>query len=84
MWLKDERYEGVVHSAWDMGSISDPMGTVLLKVSDCQTQLTSWNKKVFGNGPMLLTKKRKELEKAEVISVFGGCHFRIEKLNEEI
>jgi len=39
---------------------------------------------VFGNVHMLLSKKRKELEKAEVISMSGGSHFRVEKLNEEI
>lgn len=81
MWLKGERCEGVVHSAWDISTTSNLMGNVLFKVSNYQTQLSSWNKKVFGNVRMLLTKKRKELEKAEVIPVSGGSHFRVEKLN---
>lgn len=45
MWLKDSRYEGVVHSAWDMDFVGDPMGKVLSKVSNRQVELTSWNKK---------------------------------------
>ena len=41
IWLKDEHCEGVVHEAWDIGSTSDPMGNVLLKVSKCQILLST-------------------------------------------
>lgn len=34
-----------MHSAWEMDFVSDPMGKVLSKVSNCQVELTSWNKK---------------------------------------
>lgn len=40
----------------------DPMDNVLLMVSNCQTIVSSWNEKVFGNVRVMLTKKRKELE----------------------
>ena len=54
MWLKDDRCEGVVHTTWDMGSGGSPMENVLLKVSNCQSQLSTWNEKVFGNIHLLL------------------------------
>lgn len=57
MWLKDERFKGVVHSAWDMGLIGGPMENVLLKVSNCQSLLSIWNKKVFGNVRIYWIKK---------------------------
>ena len=84
MWLKDERCEGVVHSAWDMGFAGDPMGNVLLKVSNCQTQLISWNRKVFGNIRRKLDQKRKLLEKAEARSMAGGGKESLKVLNDEI
>ena len=54
----------MVHEAWDKFLAADPMGNVLLKVSNCQTHLSEWNKKVFGNVQRTLEKKRKELEQA--------------------
>ena len=39
MWVRDERCEDVVHSAWDMGSHIDPMSSVLVKVGHYQEQL---------------------------------------------
>ena len=35
MWLKDDRCEDVVHSAWDMCLKGDAVGNVLRKVFDC-------------------------------------------------
>lgn len=57
MWVKDERCEEVVHSAWDMGSDRDPMSSVLMKVGHCQDQLATWNKNVFRNVCWKLAKK---------------------------
>ncbi|KAL4654499.1 hypothetical protein ACB092_01G383700 [Castanea dentata] len=71
MWVTDERCEQVVHSTWDMGSEIDPMSSVLVKVSHCQEQLTTWNKKVFGNVRWKLAKVRKDLEKAEACLMAG-------------
>lgn len=67
-----------------MVSTRDPMGNVLLKVSNSQTLISTWNKKVFGNVRLMLTNKRKELEQAELLSMSGGNHFTVEQLNEEI
>ena len=72
MWIKDDRCEGAVHEAWDKFSAADPMGNVLLKVSNCQTHLSEWNKKVFGNVQRTLEKKRKELEQAERVAAWEG------------
>lgn len=84
MWLKDSRCEGVVHFAWDMDSMVDPMGKVLSKVSNCQVELTSWNKKTFGNVCWSLAKMRKQLAEAESISLVEGSHERVKVLIEEI
>ena len=84
MWLKDERCKGVVHSAWDIGSASGPMENVLLKVSNCQSLLSTWNKKVFGNVCLLLAQKRKQLLKVEASSMMGGDHVKVKSLSEEI
>lgn len=54
--------KGAVHVAWDKEAADDPMGNVLLKVSNCQTHLSEWNKKVFGNVRKTLETKRRELE----------------------
>ena len=54
MWIKDERCEGVVHSAWYMCFVDDPMGKVLGTVNNCQTQLQLWDKNTFGNIRILL------------------------------
>lgn len=62
MWIKDEHCEGVVRESWDKEAADDPMGNVLLKVSNCQTHLSEWNKKVFGNVRKTLETKRRELE----------------------
>ena len=73
-----------MHSAWDMDFVGDPMGKVLSKVSNCQVQLTSWNKKTFGNVLWSLAKKRKQLAEAESISMARGSHERVRVLTEEI
>lgn len=65
MWIKDEGCEGVVHAAGDLRLEGYPMRKVLQKVSNCQTQLKSWNKNVFGNTRLSLARKRKLLAKAE-------------------
>lgn len=54
MWLKYDQCEGVVHSAWDMSSVGNPMESVLLKVGNCQGKLSTWNRRVFGNIRILL------------------------------
>lgn len=41
MWLKNERYERVVHEAWDMVSAGNPMRKVLLRVNNCQNLLST-------------------------------------------
>ena len=84
MWIKDDRREGAVHEAWDKFSAADPMGNVLLKVSHCQTHLSDWNKKVFGNVRRTLEKKRRELEQAERVVAWGGGCGRLKELNAEI
>lgn len=84
MWLKDERCKGVVHFAWDMGLAGGPMENVLLKVSNCQSHLSTQNKKDFGNVCLLLAQKRKQLLKVEASSVVGRDHDRVKSLSEEI
>ena len=61
----------MVHSTWDMASASDPMSKVQAKVVNCQDQLTSWDKKFFGNVRRSLAKKRKLLAEAEAASMSG-------------
>ena len=84
MWLKDDHCEGVVHTTWDMGSGGSPMENVLLKVSNCQSQLSTWNEKVFGNINLLLAQKRKQLVKVEALSMVGKGHERVKSLSNEI
>ena len=84
MWVRDERCEEVVHSAWDMGLHIDPISSVLVKVGHYQEQLITWNKKVFGNVRWKLAKVRKKLEKAEARSMAGGGNDRLASLNEEL
>jgi len=45
------------------------MQKVLHKVNNCQTQLKSWNKFVFGNIRLALVRKRKLLAKAEAKAI---------------
>lgn len=60
------------------------MENVLLKVSNYQSLLSTWNKKVFGNVGLLLTQKRKQLLKAEASSMVEGDHDKVKSLSEEI
>ena len=60
------------------------MENVLLKVSNYQSILSTWNKKVFGNVRLLLTQKRKQLLKVEALSMVGGDHDKVKSLSEEI
>ena len=71
IWIKDEGCEGVVNAAWDVSVEADPMLKVLCKVNNCQAQLKSWNKYVFGNVRGSLIQKRKLLAKAELVAVSG-------------
>ena len=84
MWIKDDRCEGAIHEAWDKFSTADLIGNVLLKVSNYQTHLSEWNKKVFGNVQRTLEKKRRELEQAEHVAAWGGGCGRLKELNVEI
>ena len=84
MWLKDEGCEGVVNAAWDVSVEADPMLKVLHKVNNCQSQLKSWNKNVFGNIRGTLVQKRKLLAKAEIGAVAGQNCGRVKDLKEEI
>ena len=84
MWIKDDRCEGAIHEAWDKFSTADLIGNVLLKVSNYQTHLSEWNKKVFGNVQRTLEKKRRELEQAEHVAAWGGGCGRLKELNAEI
>ena len=84
MWIKDDRCEGAIHEAWDKVSTADLIGNVLLKVSNYQTHLSEWNKKVFGNVQRTLEKKRRELEQAEHVAAWGGGCGRLKELNAEI
>ena len=84
MWKKDDRCERAIHEAWDKFSTADLIGNVLLKVSNYQTHLSEWNKKVFGNVQRTLEKKRRELEQAEHVAAWGGGCGRLKELNAEI
>ena len=84
MWIKDDRCEGAIHEAWDKFSTADLIGNVLLKVSNYQTHLSEWNKKVFGNVQRTLEKKRRELEQVEHVAAWGGGCGRLKELNAEI
>ena len=84
MWIKDDRCERAIHEAWDKFSTADLIGNILLKVSNYQTHLSEWNKKVFGNVQRTLEKKRRELEQAEHVAAWGGGCGRLKELNAEI
>ena len=61
MWLTDERCKGVVHSTWDIGLTGGPMENVLLKVSNCQSLLSTWNKKVLEMSAFYWVRKKKAI-----------------------
>ena len=84
MWLKDDRCEDVVHSAWDMCLKDNAVGKVLQKVFDCQTKLKLWDKNTFGNIRIALASKRKELLKAEGDFMAGRGHAQVKTLTNEI
>lgn len=84
MWTKDKSCEGVVHASWDLSLEGDPMMTVLQKVNNCQTQLKSWNKSVFGNIRLALARNRKLLAKAETKAISGWGIGQVKILKEEI
>lgn len=46
--------------------------------------MSTWNRKVFDNIRILLAQKRKQLKKAEALSMAGRRHERVQALNEEI
>ena len=84
MWLKDDRYEDVVHSAWDRSLEGDAMGKVIAKVADCQIQLKLWDKSTFGKIRIELARKRKQLLKTEGESMGGRGYTRVKALTDEI
>jgi len=80
----DDRYERVVHEAWEGNPLVDPMVNVLEKIKSCQSQLQLWDKKLFGNVCITLAKKKKLLEKAETNSTKGRNLNLVKSLSEEI
>jgi len=56
----------------------------LQKVSNCQTQLKSWNKNVFGNIRLSIARKRKLLAKVESEAIIGQGISQVKDLREEI
>jgi len=81
MWLKDDRCEEVVHSAWDLCREGDAVGKVLRKCEDCQIQLKLWDKNSFGNIRRVLARKRKNSCKLRMTQWLGGVGMLGSKLS---
>ena len=83
-WLKDERCEGVVKTAWKHNVPSSPMERLISRVEVCRANLQTWNRVSFGNIRNQLRNKKKQLAKAEALSMAGANHERVKLLKEEV
>ena len=84
VWLKDERCEGVVKTAWEHNVPGSPMERLIGRVEVCRANLQTWNRVSFGNIRNQLRNKKKQLAKAEALSMAGANHERVKLLKEEV
>ena len=84
MWLSNSSCEEVVVSAWGSGSEISVEGDILRKVEKCGKELGQWEKNVFGNVRLELSRLKKELTKEERITMVSGNNFRVRQIKKEI
>ena len=84
VWLRDERCEGIIRSAWQGENSDDSVGKLMGKVEACRLSLKSWSRLSFGNIRRMLMKKKKELAAAEQLSMAGISHDQVRILRGEV
>jgi len=60
MWTRDERCRGVIESTWDPLN-GNPKVSFQDRLKQCQSQLQTWNRRVFGNVNRELKLKQRHL-----------------------
>uniref|UniRef100_A0A2N9HKV4 CCHC-type domain-containing protein n=1 Tax=Fagus sylvatica TaxID=28930 RepID=A0A2N9HKV4_FAGSY len=84
MWLTDEGCQRTVEDAWRNNHDGSHMVQLWNQVKDCRRRLRFWSRNSFGSVRRALAEKRKQLEKAELISMHGGDHSRVMTLRSEL
>ena len=84
IWLRDESCKGIIRSAWNGGNSGDSVDRLMGKVEACRLRLKTWSRLSFGNIHRLLTQKKKELVKAEQLSMAGINHEQVWVLRGEV
>jgi hypothetical protein len=65
-WMIDEEYKRIVDAVWEEeGTGSTSFARVGQKLANCQTKLTSWSSRKFGNAAKNLKLKMKKLEELQ-------------------
>ena len=84
VWLKDERCEGIIKSAWEGKNVGEPVGRLMCKVDACRLSLQKWSRLSFSNSRHLLAQKKKQLAQVELMSMVGMNHDQVRLLRGEI
>jgi hypothetical protein len=82
--MTDEKCSNVINRAWaDGGVVDNPVHNVRVKLEQCQSHLTCWSFRKFGNAEMQLKKKTKQLKTIQRIEdPYNWAE--IKKLQDEI
>ena len=57
---------------------------VMRKIEKCGKDLTQWSRQHFVSVRRELKKKKKQLEKAELVAMQSGNNFRVRELTKEV
>ena len=57
---------------------------VMRKIEKCGKHLTQWSRQHFVSVRRELKKKKKQLEKAELVAMQSGNNFRVRELTKEV
>ena len=71
-------------SAWGSGSDVGIEGNILSKIEKCGKDLGQWEKNVFGNVRMELSRLKKALTKEEMVAMVSVNNYRVRHLKKEI
>jgi hypothetical protein len=82
--MTDEKCSNVINGVWaDGGVVDNPVHNVRVKLEQCQSHLTCWSFRKFGNAEMQLKKKTKQLKTIQRIEdPYNWAE--IKKLQDEI
>ncbi|KAK9989615.1 hypothetical protein SO802_029854 [Lithocarpus litseifolius] len=84
MWLSDKGCGRTVEAVWRDDFNCEAEFQVIRKIEKCGKDLTQWSRQHFGSVRRKLKKKKKQLEKAELVAMHSGNNFQVRELTKEV